>query len=102
MMDMMIADVAGKPAQNSREIIKRAAFHGCTQRIPRVFAGPVTTFKLVLHVKKLDTDPSCQPQHRQLDEDVGPPSNNTRGNQSNGKNEQVGQNNAHAFLPFHP
>lgn len=56
----------------------------------------------MLHVKQPDSRRPRQPQHRQLDQQVGSPADRLGGKQKYGDNEQVGEQDAHMLLPLSP
>ena len=51
MMDMMKADIARKPLQDSGQLVERAPVQRSLRVIPPVAALPVRAFKLMLYVK---------------------------------------------------
>jgi len=87
----MVADVAGKPAQDGRQVEEGAAFQGGAQRIPFRSAGPVAAGELVLDEEEGDTGRSGQPEHRQLDEQVGFQADGAGGQDGDARQGQVGE-----------
>ena len=56
-MDMMKADVAGEPLQDTRQTIVRTAFHRRTTKFPLLVRLPIGVFKLMLDEKQ--PAPNC-------------------------------------------
>src|SRR3546814_7151960 len=54
MVDLVVADVAGEPLQDLRQLVKRAALQRCRRVIPVFVARPVHVLELMLHVEQPD------------------------------------------------
>ena len=52
MVDVMVADVTGKPLENLRQLIKGTALQRGGGVIPLLFARPINAFELVLDVEQ--------------------------------------------------
>ena len=70
-VNVVKADVSGEPLENFWEFVKRAALECCGGKIPIVFALPVNTFELVLHVEEPDAGDGCHRDGSELDKEVG-------------------------------
>ena len=51
MMDVMEANIAGKPLQNPGQLIERTALQAGSQEIPLVMALPVRPIEIVLDIE---------------------------------------------------
>src|SRR5436189_4930047 len=58
MVDMVKADVAGKPLQDLRKFVERTALQRCGGEVPVVAAFPVNSLELMLHVEQPDSCPA--------------------------------------------
>src|SRR3546814_13965444 len=60
MVDMVVADVAGEPLQDLRQLVKRAALQRCRRVIPVFVARPVHVLELMMHVEQTDAGRSAE------------------------------------------
>src|SRR6185437_16009448 len=51
-MDVMVADIAGKPMRDPRQVVVRASRERGSSRVPRLVPRPVRALERMLHVKK--------------------------------------------------
>src|ERR1700722_20441766 len=63
MMYVVVADVAGKPLQDARQFIERAALQRSPRVVPVRGPFPVRAFELVLHVEQPKSHRACQGGH---------------------------------------
>ena len=70
MVNVMEADVTGKPLEDFREFVERTALQCGCGVVPLVATLPIGVFKLMLHVKEPDTCGTGDGHHGELNEDV--------------------------------
>ena len=66
MMDVMHADIGGKPAQDNWQIIMRTAMQPSFLKIPAIVVDPECILKLVLDIEQPDTNRGSEKRDRQL------------------------------------
>lgn len=98
-MHMVHADIGGEPAQQSRQIVMRAAVQGGVVEVPRLVVVPGGAFELVLHVEQPDADRGGQHDDRQMHQQEGlePDGPDQRAGDRSGR--QVGRHSARPRLP---
>jgi len=67
-MNMMKADIAGKPLQDFRELIEGTAVKRGARIVPILSPRPVCAFELVLHVEELHAQRPSKRCHGQLNQ----------------------------------
>src|SRR3546814_18583286 len=70
MVDMVVADVAGEPLQDLRQLVTRAALQRCRRVIPVFVGRPVHVLELMLHVEQPDTGTGTDRGHHQLQQQI--------------------------------
>ena len=65
-MDVVVADVSGKPVEHCGQSIKRAPLHRGVRVVPIFAAAPVGVFKLMLHIEKPNSRAAGNGGHYQL------------------------------------
>ena len=73
-MDVVEADISGEPLEDFGKLVKGASFESGVREVPVVFAFPINAFELVLDVEEPDTGDRSDANGRQLNEEVGEPS----------------------------
>ena len=73
-MDVVEADISGEPLEDFGKLVKGASFESSAREVPVVFAFPINAFELVLDVEEPDTGDRRDANGRELNEEVGEPS----------------------------
>ena len=68
---MVIANVAGEPLKNFRQLVERTALERGSGVVPIFTAFPINPFKLMLHVEQPYTHAARNGHDHQLNEHVG-------------------------------
>jgi hypothetical protein len=103
MVNVVVADISGKPLQNFREFVKGASFHRCFHPVPFVMVRPVHPFKIVLDIKQPETKHPADEKDGELDQDICPDTDREACEQCNRQNPEIREVNAIAFLfALHP
>src|SRR5687767_8841705 len=73
-VQVVIADIPGKPLEDFRQLVKRAALQRGGGVVPVFSAFPVNAVKLMLHVKEPDAYGAGDPHDRELNQEISFPS----------------------------
>ncbi len=98
MVDVVITDVRGEPAQHGWQVVERAAFDRRTKRAPGFAALPVSFLEGVLHVEQPDADRAGQHHNRQMHRERHSPSDHCPQERAKGEQGEIVQGNAAPFL----
>src|SRR4029450_2497336 len=66
MVDVVHADIGGKPTQDMRQVIVRTPAQRRLMKIPPLIMGPEGGFELVLDIKQPDADRGCEKRNRNV------------------------------------
>lgn len=90
-MNMVVPDIRREPTKHRWQHVERTSFHGRAQGIPIPPAGPIHAIELVLHIEKPDSHGPGEPDHGQLDENLGSQADSLGCNQNDNGDNQIGK-----------
>src|SRR5690349_13165734 len=102
-MNVVQTDVAGEPLQYFRQFVIRTALQCRPHRVPILLPRPVIFLKLMLDIEQPDADSASNTHHRDLDQQIGAPSDGPNGYSENAQEGQIGKRHAIALtvtMPF--
>jgi hypothetical protein len=98
-VDVVKANVAGKPLQQRRQSVIRTAVAGRSDEVPLIVRSPVGLLELMLHEEQPAAEPRGKDYDWQMDEEKSLDVDGKRGHAQRDKDSGIGQVHAPAFAP---